>query len=206
MHVIIQLRDYMDLHGFENQSEGSENTRVTVLLVLFHESLSVWHGQQSPSLWPQYFCFTSQVGSSWTGSQGWGEITWIIVAIMVMVDLCHLAAQHLDSIPTVGVGDAGCCCPITHQKIGLDGWNLQEDQNAGVVAIMRSRVMRRTRCSSEDMVGVRSMILGWMVSRLWQHLLLVGPASTCAPCLLGVIFQLSHSSFTLCSLIWSALF
>ena len=59
----------MDLHEIETQSEGSENTRVTVLLVLFHESLAVFHGQHSPSLWPQCFCFTSQVGSSWTGSQ-----------------------------------------------------------------------------------------------------------------------------------------
>ena len=40
---------------------------------------------------------------------------------MFTVDLCQSAAQHLDCIPTVGVGDTGCCCPITHPKTGLDG-------------------------------------------------------------------------------------
>ena len=64
----------MDLNGFENRREGGvlclyENARVIVLPVLFHESLAVWHGQDTQSLWPQSFCITSQVGSSWTASQ-----------------------------------------------------------------------------------------------------------------------------------------
>lgn len=56
----------MDLHGFRNRREGNvlclcENTRVSVLLVLFHESPGCWPGQDLSLCGLKVFCITARL-------------------------------------------------------------------------------------------------------------------------------------------------
>lgn len=93
----------MDLHGFENRKRGNvlclcENTRVSVLLVLFHESLAVWPGQDTQSLWPQSFASQARLEVPRLLLRNEGR-SWILAAIFYSGSLSFWLLQNLDPFP-----------------------------------------------------------------------------------------------------------